>query len=197
MKIYIKLLFILAITTSNQVVSAVSATGQHDVDVLYWHEAKNGKHSYFYHVLNKSRTSEIVSFMVGYDWRVGEPKLYAPRADTRHIPLEFHSPTGWSGKVEYLEESLFYNLLWESNQPQNDIKEGESSYRFGVELSNRRNDHLNTVITVIFGDTTITSKKMAGSESQPPPSNHILAPIYLLLLSKGITPKFLQINSAS
>jgi len=72
---------------------------EHDADILYWHEEKDGKHYYYYHVINLSTESTIVAVYVGYDWEHGIPLLTRTRAETAHIPLNFLSPPEWTGKV--------------------------------------------------------------------------------------------------
>lgn len=171
---------------------------EHDADVLYWHEEKNGQHYYYYHVFNKSNTSSIVGFKIGYNWEFGLPQLTRAGGDASFIPSKFFSPPGWSGEIEYTEDTLDYNLNWDAgSNPANDVKKGDSSYRFGVKLSNQRADHLTTNFTVIFGDSTVTTKLLAGSESEAPPPNHVLAPVYDLLLSKGIDAKFISAKTSS
>ncbi|WP_339132715.1 MAG: hypothetical protein WGN25_10895 [Candidatus Electrothrix sp. GW3-4] len=169
---------------------------EHDADILYWHEETNGKHYYYYHVTNLSSESTIVAVYIGYDWEHGIPLLNRTRAETAHVPLKFFSPPGWTGKVQYTEETLYYDLEWETGDPSKNIKPGESSYRFGVELTSQRDDHINTNFTVIYGDSTVATKALSGSETEAPPKNHILSPLYLLLLSKGIDVKFARLNSA-
>jgi hypothetical protein len=167
---------------------------EHDASVLYWHEIKEGKHYYYYHVINNSTTSVIVSVRVGYNRLNGTPELYAPRLDTTHIPLEFISPSGWSGRIEYYEESHYYNLEWESSASTYDIKVDKDNYRFGVVLSNQRDDHINTHFSIIFGDSTAVSKTLS-SDSEPPPPNSTMAPIYHLLLSQGIDVHVIRLSS--
>lgn len=174
--------------------TACAYESAHDVEVLYWHEEKGGKHYYYYNIVNNSNEVDVVNVQVGYkyDYEGGEPQLFAPRADTSHIPLEFISPNGWVGEVEYLEESLNYSLNWTTTGEQYDVKKGKSSFKFGVVLSNQRNDHINTFFTVIFGDSTISTEQMVASTKAP--KNVILAPIYQLLLSKGIQPNVIGIS---
>ncbi len=167
---------------------------EHDASVLYWHEVKEGKHYYYYHVVNHSETSAIVAVRVGYDRVHGTPELYAPRLDTTHIPLEFISPSGWAGRIEYYEESHYYDLEWESSDPADDIKVNKDNYRFGVVLSNKRDDHINTHFSIIFGDSTAVSK-MLSSDNEPPPPNISMPPIYHLLLSQGIDVHVIRLSS--
>ncbi len=169
----------------------------HDVEVLYWSEVKNGQYHYYYNVVNNSTEVDVVNVEVGYkyDYEDGEPQLFAPRADTTHVPLEFIAPNGWEGKVSYLEESLYYSLNWTTTGEQFDIKKGKSSFRFGVVLNNQRDDHINTFFTIIFGDSTVATEQMVASSE--PPRNVILAPIYDLLLSKGIKPNVIGMSKSS
>lgn len=167
---------------------------KHDAEVLYWHEVKDGQHYYYYNVVNNSSTSNIVHISVGYkyDDNYGEPQLFAPAKDRTHIPLEFISPEGWNGKIEYVEESLNYSLGWRTSAGAKfNIPPNSSSYQFGVVLDNERNDHITSYFTIIFSDSTVTTKQM-GTESGPPKST-TLAPIYDLLLSKGLKPMSMEI----
>ena len=114
---------------------------KHDAEVLYWHEFKDGQHYYYYNVVNNSSSSNIVHISVGYkyDDNYGEPQLFAPAKDRTHIPLEFISPEGWNGKIEYVEESLNYSLGWRTSAGAKfNIPPNSSSYQFGVVLDNER-----------------------------------------------------------
>lgn len=193
-----KVLFlVICISLFIPVISHAVYFSEHDADVLYWYEEKNGKHYYYYHVANNSIDSTIVAVYIGYDWEHGIPTLGRVRGETAHIPIKFFSPSGWTGKVQYTEETLYYDLEWVTGASDQNIKPGESSYRFGVELTNQRADHVTTYFTVIFGDSTIATEQLNGSESKPPPKNHYLSPLYFLLLSKGIDVKFVHLDSSS
>lgn len=188
------LLFVLLVFSLFMMGTSCAYQSSHDVEILYWHELKDGKHYYYYNVVNNSSEVSVVDVQVGYkfDYDNGEPQLYAPRADTTHIPLEFIGPKGWTGQVSYLEESLYYSLNWTTTGEQFDIKKNKSSFKFGVVLSNQRDDHINSFFTIIFSDSTVATKEMVASSE--PPRNVILAPIYDLLLSKGIKPNVVGIN---
>ena len=166
----------------------------HDVEILYWSEVKNGQYHYYYNVVNNSTEVDIVNVEIGYeyDFEDGAPKLQRARGDKTHIPLEFIKPNGWTGKVAYQEETLDYSLMWTTTGEQFDIKKGKSSFRFGVVLDNQRDDHINTFFTIIFGDSTVATEEMVASSE--PPRNVILAPIYDLLLSKGIKPNVIGMS---
>ena len=166
----------------------------HDVEILYWYEFKNDQHHYYYNVVNNSNEVEIVNVEIGYeyDFEDGAPRVQRTRGDTSHIPIEFISPNGWEAKVAYQEETLDYSLMWTTTGEQFDIKESDSSFQFGVVLSNLRNDHMNTFFTVIFGDSTVATEEMVASLE--PPRNLILAPIYDLLLSRGIEARVITID---
>jgi len=88
MKIRIKhtavLIFTLLLTSTS-----CAYESAHDVEILYWHEVKGGKHHYYYNVVNNSNEVDVVNVEVGYkyDYEDGEPQLFAPRADTTHIML--------------------------------------------------------------------------------------------------------------
>jgi len=169
----------------------------HEAEVLYWYEIENDEHRYYYNIVNNSSSAEIVKVIVGYQYDDdgGIPKLFAPAGDRTHIPLDFISPEGWSGDLRYVEESLEYSLGWVTSDPTKfDISANSSSYEFGVILSNQRDDHINSYFSVIFNDGTVTTRKM-DAETNSPPRNPILTPLYELLLSKGIEPRVMQMAS--
>lgn len=169
----------------------------HDVEILYWSEGKNGQYYYYYNVVNNSTEVDVVNVEIGYeyDFEDGVPKLQRARGDTTHVPLEFIKPNGWIGKVAYQEETLDYSLTWTTTAEQFDIKKGKSSFRFGVVLDNQRDDHINTFFTIIFGDSTVATEEMVASSE--PPRSVILAPIYDLLLSRGIKPNVIGMSKSS
>ncbi|MDT8452782.1 MAG: hypothetical protein RQ936_08575 [Gammaproteobacteria bacterium] len=134
-----------------------------DASVFGYAETLNTTTKYIYRVTNVSNNAGITSVTVGYDYFHGVPEL-------KTKPVEIFSPQGWNGKIVRTEETLDYEIKWTSSSASYDIQAGNSLSGFSFTVANEQVEplFLNAHFTVIYGNSTITSKIIQPDNNPSP-----------------------------